>query len=220
MINWKKYIVVFVITSLIFITAFSASNYLNDKKMAELKNIEDKIAIDILSLETQFDLLEGASCRKIDSTILSQELDTLASKLSFAEEHEINAEEVVRLKKHYTLLEIKDYMLTKRFSEKCGIEPAVILYFYSNKGECEACKKQGFVLTFLREEHPELRVYSFDYDLDLNTLKTLISISNIKETLPALMINDKVYYGFRSVEDIRAILPSLSKKATSTPEKR
>jgi hypothetical protein len=217
MINWQKYIIVFIITTLIFFTAFSVSNYLNDRKVSELRGIQDKISIDILSLETQFELLEDSSCKKIDSSILSQELNTLANKLSYAEEQAgIDSEEVESLKKQYTLLEIKDYMLTKRVSEKCSFNPTVILYFYSNKTGCDDCTKQGHVLTYLREQFPQLRVYSFDYDLPLSTLKTLISIHEIQEKLPALVIKDKVYYGFMSVEDIQKVIPSLLSTSTAT----
>lgn len=220
MINWHKYIIVFIITALIFFSAFSMSNYLNNRKVSELRLIEDKIATDILSLETQFELLQDTSCKKIDSSILSQELNSLASRLAYAEEQvEINALEVERLKKQYTLLEIKDYLLTKRVSEKCHIDSVVILYFYSNKEGCEECTRQGHVLTFLREKYPQLRVYSFDYDLPFNTLKTLISINEIEDRLPALVINEKVYYGFKSIEDVETIIPALAhlKQATTTP---
>jgi len=56
--DWKKYVIVFLITLFIFATAFYLSSNLNDKKLEEIRKIEDTIAIDILSLETQFDLFE------------------------------------------------------------------------------------------------------------------------------------------------------------------
>jgi hypothetical protein len=88
------------------------------------------------------------------------------------------------------------------------------MYFYSNKdNSCPDCEREGFVLTRLREDYPELRVYSFDYNLDLSALQTLISIYNIKPTgtdnLPAILINNNVYYGFKSVDDVKSILPAL-----------
>ena len=46
-----------VITVLLFGTVIGAVEYLNRTRLAELSNLEDKIAIDTLSLETQFDLL-------------------------------------------------------------------------------------------------------------------------------------------------------------------
>ena len=53
-IDWKKYILVFFITLGLFITASALSNYFGNKKIDQLKSIQDKIAIDILSSETQW----------------------------------------------------------------------------------------------------------------------------------------------------------------------
>jgi hypothetical protein len=83
------------------------------------------------------------------------------------------------------------------------------MYFYSNKGDCPDCQKEGFVLTKLGEDYPELRVYSFDYNLDLSALQTLISIYNVEKKLPAILINEKAYYGFQSVDDIKNAMPAL-----------
>src|SRR5262249_51793466 len=83
-------------------------------------------------------------------------------------------------------------------------------YFYSNeKDKCPDCEKEGFVLTKLRQDYPELRVYSFDYNLDLSALQTLISIYEVKDEEPALLINEKAYYGFKSVDDIKEVIPEL-----------
>ena len=85
-INWKKYILVLLITVTIFGIAFVTSNYFSDKKLEEIKSIQDKIAIDILSSETQFSLLEEtSSCKDLNSNVLTQELSTLADKLAYAE---------------------------------------------------------------------------------------------------------------------------------------
>lgn len=222
-INVKKYILVFVITALIFFTAFAISSAINDKKVADIKASEDKISIDILSLETQFELLQNSpSCNKIDSPLLSQELNSLADKLSYAENHsEIDSNEVEGLKKYYSLLEIKDNLITKKLSEQCHTQPATILYFYSNKENCDDCQKQSYVLTYLREKYPPLRVYSFDYDLDLNAVQTLISVYKIKDKLPALVVGEKTYNGFQSVADVEKLLPpglatTTSQTATSS----
>ncbi|MEK9184874.1 MAG: hypothetical protein AAB866_01765 [Patescibacteria group bacterium] len=211
-INIKKYIIVFLITTIIFFTAFWISQTLNDKKMSDIRASEDKISIDILTLETQFELLqETSSCKKIDGSILTDELNSLADKLSYAEDHnEIGSQEVDQLKKYYSLLEIKDFLLTKKVQEKCNIHPVAIVYFYSNKRNCDDCQKQGYVLTSLRENYPQLRVYTFDYDLDSSAIQTLISLHEIGNQLPAIMINDKVYNGFQSIENIKKELPSLT----------
>jgi thiol-disulfide isomerase/thioredoxin len=208
--DWKKYLIVFAITSFVFFLALYLSNYFNDRRLSALKSITDKIAIDILSSETQFALLAESSCQGIDNSILSQELSSLADRLSYAEENmgAKNAE-VVRLKKYYSLLEVKDFLLVKKMGERCGSKPTAILYFYSNEGDCPDCRKAGLVLTGLREKYPDLRTYSFDYNLDSPVIKTLISLYGIKNDLPAMVIKEKARYGFKDQKDIESLLPEL-----------
>jgi hypothetical protein len=102
----------------------------------------------------------------------------------------------------------------QKMKERCGSNPSAnglsLMYFYSNMdNDCADCEKEGFVLTKLRQDYPDLRVYSFDYNLDLSALQTLISIYNIEDNQPTLLINEKVYYGFKSIDDIKNILPAL-----------
>jgi hypothetical protein len=122
---------------------------------------------------------------------------------------------VITLKKFYSLLQIKDYILMKKIAEKCGDKPRSILYFYSATS-CDDCRKQGYVLTSLREENPGVRVYSFDYNLDINALKSLINIHSINgKNLPAVVINETTHEGFQSFENLKKLIPSLV--ASSTP---
>lgn len=221
-IDWKKYIYTFFITAVIFGTAIFLSNYFSQKKLAEIRSIQDTIAIDILSSETQFSLLEELSCKDVSTEVLSKELGNLEEKLAYTEKDRgTDDSEVKTLKRYYSLLQIKDYLLMTKISQKCDKTPISIVYFYSNKGDCEDCEKAGYVLTKMRQDYPELRVYAFDYNLDISALQTLISINKVKNELPAILIGDKIYYGFKSVEDIEGYIPELQKlkelkQATST----
>ncbi len=215
-IDSKKYIYSFVITAIIFATAIYVSNYFGQKKIDEIRNIQDKISIDILSSETQFSLLEEASCKDFGAGTLSTELGTLEDKLTYTENQRgVNDPEVKTLKQYYSLLEIKDYLLMNKISQKCKKTPLSIIYFYSDDNNCADCEREGYVLTHLRETYPDLRVYSFDYNIGLSAVKTLISINKVKNELPAIITKDETYYGFQSVEDLEKIVPELAKlKAT------
>jgi len=214
MINPKKYIVAFTITAVIFGTAIYVSNLLGQKKLEDVRAIENRVALDILSSETQFALLEETSCRDIAPGFLSKELGSIGERLTYAENQtEFNTNDLEYLKRSYFLLEIKDYLLMKRLTEKCGIKPTFILYFYSTKDACEECQRTGYVLTALRDKYPDLRVYSFDYHFDLGAIDTLVSIYKVKSDLPALIINDLAYYGFYSVEDLEKTVPALKELA-------
>ena len=192
MIDSRKYIVAFTITAAIFGTAIFVSNTIGQKKLQDVRAIENRVALDILSSETQFSLLEETSCKDIGPGFLSFDITDLDS-----------------LKRSYFLLQIKDYLLMKRLTEKCGIKPTFILYFYSTEDNCKDCQKMGYVLTALRDKYPDLRVYSFDYNFDVGAISTLISIYKVESELPALIVNGQTYHGFRSVEELEMTVPAL-----------
>lgn len=218
--QWQKYALAFVITVAIFGTAFYIAARLDRARLADIRATQEAISINILSIETQFELLGRLDCSSISKNpVLSEELDSLAGRLSIAEQNlGIDNAEVIALKKQYSLLEIKDYLLMLEISSKCrNVEPVFVLYFYSNEGDCEACTRAGEVLTYLRETYPDLRIYSFDYNLDLSALQTLVGIKKLKGELPAFVINDRApVYGFRSLDEMRALIPELKDLATSS----
>lgn len=211
--QWQKYILAFVITTAIFGTAFYVTSRLDARRVADIRATQEAISIDILSLETQFDLLGSLGCETItEGVVLSSELNTLAARLSVAENNlGSDNEEVISLKKQYSLLEIKDYLLMREISGKCpAFKPVSILYFYSNTENCEDCRRMGEVLSYLRNEYPDLRVYSFDYNLNLSALETLISLRRVEPKFPALIVNSgRPSYGFKSVDAMYEFIPEL-----------
>lgn len=215
----QKYILVFIITAAIFATAFYVATRLDARRLADIRATQESVSIDILSSETQFALLGNMDCKTIsENPILSTELNSLAGRLSVAEENlgATNAE-VIRLKKQYSLLQIKDYILMQQVSQKCNLKPVFVLYFYSNQGNCPECGRAGDVLTYLRTQYPGLRVYSFDYNLDLSAVRTLISLRGLQGQLPALVINNRPpVYGFKTFEEIQTLIPELKTLSTTT----
>jgi hypothetical protein len=219
--HWQKYLLTFGITSLIFFTAFSLASSINNRRVAEIRAIQDNIAIDILSTEAQFDLLGELDCSLIsENPVLSEQLNSLASRLAYTENNLGSDDpEVIQLKKQYSLLQIKDYTLLQRVTQKCGRDTISILYFYTNEGDCTECRRMGEVLTYLRETYPSLRVYAFDYDLELGALQTLINLRGVQDDLPALVINNRrPIYGLQTVEDMHELIPELESLATSTQQ--
>ncbi len=217
-IDWKKYFIVFLITVTLFLSASYISNYFGNQKIDQLKTIQDKISIDILSSETQFSLLSELSCKNISDAAFSSELGELGGKLEWGQNNLGSSDEVNYLRKYYALLQIKDYLLTKKISERCKVKSAFILYFYTTAENCSLCENQGLVLSSLRDKYPELRVYSFDYSTDLSAVKAMLQIYKIKDTvLPALVIDDEVMTGFHSVDELEArIKESFKLQETTT----
>ena len=212
--------IVFLITISLFLTASYVSNYFGNRKIDQLKSIQDKISIDILSSETQFSLLSELSCKNISDSALSGELGELGSKLEWGQENLGATEEVSYLRKYYSLLQIKDYLLMKKISDRCKVKSAFILYFYTTAENCSECEREELVLTALREKYPELRVYSFDYSTDLSAVKAMLQIYKIKDTLlPALVVADDVLTGFHSLEELEERIKESFKLQEKVPEK-
>ncbi len=218
-IDWKKYILAFLISSVVFMSAIGLSSYFNNKKVEELKNIQSTIAIGILSSEVQYSLFEEASCADANTSVLSSDLNSLTERIEYGERSNIaGGDELSTLKKNYSLLEIKDYLLMKRIAERCKTKTVSVLYFYKTQ-DCPDCDKQGYALTALREKYPALRVYSFDYDLKLSAIETLKNIYKIgDDQFPVLVIDGKVYAGYQSVESVEKLVPKLKDKVSQSQQ--
>lgn len=214
----RNLLIALLITLAIIGTVAIAIGYLNSARVENLSTIADQIAIDTLSLDTQFSLLEAAPCDSATSSAtLISSLADLGNRLSYAENQlGSDNQQVIRLKQQYSLLEIRDYLITRELAAACGTKPVTVLYFYSNAGDCADCDKAGYALSYLRNTYPSLRVYSFDYNLDLGALKTLIAILKVENKLPAFIINGKQSYGFTSLEELEKQFPK-GALSTSTP---
>ena len=219
-IDIGKYILVFILTGFIFGLGFWLSSDLDRLKLSQVNNLRQDLQLDVLSAETQFSLLSANVCQHIDSSVLTSELYSMGQRLGYMEEAlGSNNPTVIRLKKQYSLLEIKQWQLAKKAQEQCGSQLIPILYFYSNHTDCPSCNQQGYVLTYLRSKYPFLRVYSFDYNLDLSALQTLKALYAIKKELPIIIIGDQPYYGFRDRDAIEKILPEVFDTLKKNQEK-
>jgi len=209
--QWKNYILAFIITAGIFAVVIFLSRFATDQKIKAIQDAQDLIALDIASSETQFSLLSELTCKNIDASSLSQELSSMEERIRYTEANKLtNSEGLLKLKKFYFLLEIKDFLLLRKINERCGNTAIPIVYIYTHN--CNECVKQGYVLTALQEKYPELRVYSFDYTVDLSALHALLSIYKVEgDAFPVTIIGEQLYTGFKSLDDIEKTSPLIAK---------
>jgi hypothetical protein len=214
----RNALIAFLITIVLIGTVIASISYLNRQRIAELTAIEDQLSIDTLSLDTQFSILESAPCSAAsEGTELTSELNDLGQRLAYTESQLGSTDaQVVRLKKQYSLLEIRDYLVTKQLAKACGTKPVTVLYFYSNNGDCPECERAGAALSYLHEQYPTLRVYSFDYNLNLGALRTLISVDKVDPKFPAFIIQGVTQYGFEDLATLEKSFPKGALVASST----
>ncbi len=208
-INKKKYIFIFVITVALFVSVFLIVSLFNREKRENISELQRKITVDLIANETQFDLLKNAPCKAIESdSLLSRQMGELGKKLAYAEETQgENNKDVIDLKKYYSLLEVKDYLLSQEVAKKCDIQIESIIYFYEHN--CDDCGKQGLILTELKRRYPWLRIYSFDRNLDFSIVETFAGLYDLSEKAPIIIIGDKKYVGLKTISEIEKYIPEL-----------
>lgn len=202
-----KYTAVFAITTLIFVIGFFLGSYASGVKVDKLNGLEQDLRSNTLALELQYEIVSENPCDAINSTILTEELYELGSKLEHMESAlGLDDPGVVRLKDYYAILQLRNWLLMKKINKECNAELKTIMFFYSNTKDCELCGKQVYVLTFLRKKYPEIKTYTFDINIDnpaINAVKTLY-IKN--STLPALIIEGESHYGFKDANAITELV--------------
>ena len=76
-VAWNKYILVFVITATIFTLAFFVNSLFYDKRLAEIREIENRVSLNFLSLEVERDLLAELSCEDEYVSLTTEDLGAL-----------------------------------------------------------------------------------------------------------------------------------------------
>jgi hypothetical protein len=194
---------------------FIQANILS-KTEEELKRVQEEFFVYKQNLENvQLEQLyltthKGELSCKILVSIIDEMYDNLAyfwsrlpSKLEVYEKYSEVQPEYVKLKRDYTLLSIRAWLLSLSVKEKCGEDVIPALYFYSK--DCDTCIEQSYVLDELKKENPNFSAFIVDYNLDEPIVRIIIRTYNVTE-VPSFIINDKLYSGFQNLAQMRRII--------------
>jgi len=205
--DFNKYVAAFAIATLMFILGITFGAYLANEKVSAINEMQDSLRLEVMSIELQNILFQDNPCS--DSVIpLEQKLEDITSKIT-SMENSLGKEnkKVLEIKKYYSLIETNHYLLMKDRKEKCNSGYSLVLFFYSNKNNKLESEKQGYVFDNLKVKYTtdKIKVYSFDTDLDLDIIKTLVSFYNVTTT-PTVIINGEKLEGFKSKEEIEKFI--------------
>lgn len=197
------YLAAFAITTLIFLLGLWVGNQLNQLKLDSLSELEQNIRTSTISTELQYQLLAENPCLVVNSTALAEELASIGTKLTFMEE-ELGKDDarVLQLKEYYSLLEIRHWLFLTKAKQECEFgDYGVVLFFYSNAGDCPDCDEQGLVLSYVHKKYPIFNIYSFDVNIANPAVATIKQLYNVTGT-PTLVIEGKSVTGFQSREAV------------------
>ncbi len=153
------------------------------------------------------------SCKILVSTIdemhnnLAYFWSKLPSKLEVYEKYSEVQPEYVKLKRDYTLLSIRTWLLSLDVREECGEEIIPALYFYSR--DCDSCINQSYVLDGIKKGNPNFSAFIVDFNMDEPIVKIIKNVYNVKE-VPSFIINERLYSGYQNLEEMEKIISRIS----------
>ena len=206
-VNSMTFIAAFALTVLVFVGGLAIGSLITQGKVNDIVSVEKESQLQLENLQLEEQLLQDTPCQS--PTLLSQSLEDLGTKLTYLEtQYSKNDQRILDLKKPYTLLELRHYLALRDMTSKCQQNYTLILFFYSNSPESvDASEQQGFVIDYLRKKYDNVKAYSIDADMDLGIIKVLKDKYHIS-VVPSLVINDNVYVGLHSKEELEKLFES------------
>ncbi|MCK5107131.1 MAG: hypothetical protein KAQ83_00205 [Nanoarchaeota archaeon] len=206
-----KSITVLLLTIIIFSLGIVVGNYNTSQKFSQVLSLSKNLQTQTLGAEVVNDILEENLCEMNNLDYLNDDLFALSERLGYMETV-LGSEnsQVVELKNDYFVIEARHWILTKRKNERCSngdteLNETIVLYFYSNEGDCHKCKEQGSVLVYLMQKYKGMKIYSFDINADSQVVRVIKNVYDIEGT-PGLIINDQSYVGYLNIEGFEQLV--------------
>ncbi len=166
------------------------------------------------SLEVGFLLSNVISDKVITCSYLNNKINEIKNQLEdigetvvkYEAEAKIKDPSYLSLKKQYTYVRSQYWIMLERLKKECSTNYTTILYMYSSKTPCPACRDQGVVLSHLSAKDTSIFVVPVDADEDLLIINTIKNAFNITK-MPSLIINSKQRIeGFVSEDELINVL--------------
>jgi hypothetical protein len=217
----KKLFIIAGITTIILYSLGILTGYFIQEKVLsrtqeELKKIQEEFFVYKQNLENvQLEQLylttyQGELNCKILVSVINGMQDKLAyfwsklpTKLEVYEKYSEIQPDYIKLKRDYTLLSIRVWLLSLNVKEKCGEDIIPALYFYSK--DCDKCIEQSYVLDNVKKEYSNFSAFIVDYNLDESIVKVIINVWNVTK-VPSFIIGDKLYSGYQDLARMKEII--------------
>ena len=202
-ISWDLYLTAFGISVMIFAIGIWFGLQIETSVSEQISDTIDQTNNRILSISNLL-LMENdpSFCTYLEEEMANFDAETysLGRQIGFMEDRR-GIEDSLKTK--YMDLEFRDYLLSKTINERCQLEQNIVLYFVSSSN-CTNCKEQGAQLSAARSQ-TNTKVYTFDVNMDSGLVRSLKQ-KYVIGLVPALVINEDKYEGYRSTEEILSLI--------------
>jgi hypothetical protein len=213
MVKIGIYTKTFILTLGIFLIGLFIGMTIESSNTANLIDQTSGIESSVQEIELEMlyfqSLNDSYSCQFLNETVrkTNNNLDDLAKQLSgFSEDRTIvTSQDMESLKKRYTSLLIKDWLLQQKIKQDCGTGIVSTLYFYDRKG-CDDCIIQGDILSILKDLFKEkLMIFPLDRNVESYMVDILIKRFNIT-SVPSVVIENRVYSGVVTKDSLKTLV--------------
>lgn len=217
-ISYKKHLLSFFITLTIFVIVFLSFEILNNKRLNYIKERRIELKREV----NYFSALKIDFCKEVEKSPLVTSFYRITTYLNFMEETlGKDNSEIVELKESFYLIQLEYLNFIKEANHKCAFKYQLIpiILFYSGEEGQEDVEKQKFILSYFESKYSNLRIFSFDYSLDLPEIKKLkLEIADKKnktterdgveekEASFIMIIDNKVFHTVQDLENLEKIL--------------
>ncbi len=175
-----------------------------EEKVKSLQNRLENIQLEYMYLST---MGQETGCDFLSVLVekTNNEVWSIGKELVALENENPGDERIEELKKDYSLLSVRAWILNSHINQKCEKESKILLYFYSVP--CPDCIAQGNVLDNLRENvyKDKLKVFVLNIDSEEPIVEVLKETHKIKTT-PAIVIWNNTYEGLIGEDELKNII--------------
>ena len=200
----KRYILAFVIATVIFIAGFGFTNIITYLEYQRVSSLQGPTSYQIFQDKLQYSLFGADICAEDTYLKISKDLSYQGQMIGDVEEKlGIDNPNVLFRKKFFTLIQIEHLEFVKLINQECNKDINIILFFYSNKKQdLDESKRLGDILGPIYQRNKENMVlYSLDMNLDSEIIESLKEKYNVTESV--VILNEE--QRFTKINNIREI---------------
>lgn len=212
-LNMRIYVIAFIFSAVLFVAGVLLGLQLASQVTSDFSRQADTLSQNTQQLEVMLLLAsQGANDSKAICPVLLQQAKGFDSQTTefgisldaLEKNRGISDSQVQFLKRNYSQMQVRDYLLLKEVANQCNTKVNQIIFFYTNL-DCTDCGRQGQVLHKFKVENPTVFIYTLDVDINTPITQTLVQAYGIP-SYPAMIVNGQVVMGLRDSSQISKML--------------
>jgi hypothetical protein len=203
-ISTGTYLAALILTVLVFSLGIYVGMIIDEQAQGELERgiseLEEELYFSRILLLAQEEIGEFCPIYSENLEAVAAERELIGDRLEYLEE--VRGVYDTQLKERYFYLELENYLLLRKMQDQCAGEQVLVLFFY---GEGEDSLEQGRVLDSLRAKNGEVKVFSFDGEMDSAVVEALTKSYGVN-SYPSLVIDGETVSGLKGLGEIESVI--------------